>query len=333
MRILFILSLFITISQITNGQDPYRGLISSNYIEITSDRQTLIKQPLLIIYNRFNCSLSIGKHHVEFPVIQYEQSIDHGNLTESFLNEETNDMQNGDYSIRINHNKSGSSTVLINSRTGVGYYTDQTRNYSENGRITGKVYINNWKELEESNKKNNQEIELKRKIEDSIRIARDKNFQVQKKFDDSLKIVQRIKDSLDRINTEIETKKRESYLLTSGEGNSISLPKSIEKYIDSSLNMLVNDKYIIDHVKLFITKDGIIESATNLPNQSRSYDIIPILNKLLKELKVKINPYTDAAGNLYPSYSNMEIIINPDLYQYYKRNLPNGKKRIKQSLF
>jgi len=135
------------------GQSIYRGLIGYSYEETTYNGNVkLTHKPIIIIYNNNFCLLNINGLTKTFPVDSYAQTLNKGDIEESFLSDEDYTEPRGWYSINIIHRKKGKNEITINlpmMSSGKAYFCENALLYSENGRVKSNAHVNNWKALEE----------------------------------------------------------------------------------------------------------------------------------------------------------------------------------------
>ena len=133
------------------AQSIIGGYFASSYLYAhgNSEPQKVIK-PLHIVYDRNYCQLFLDNVTYSFKVFAYETHIEKGNMVETFWNDETESTAKGWFSIMVVHNKPGTCEVTVNLpmiKGGAAYIAENAQAYSENGKVTGSMHIDNWKEL------------------------------------------------------------------------------------------------------------------------------------------------------------------------------------------
>jgi hypothetical protein len=152
MRNFVFLMLLLLYSRITiNAQDSFIGLFSDSYYETQMNGGLKkIQKPFYIIYNRNYCQLSENGILRSFPTEAFAQTVRNGHRDEGFLNAETSTFNRGWYSIHVLFDGNGTGTITVNMPViarGKAFIVPNAEIYSEDGKVKGKVYIKNWKEL------------------------------------------------------------------------------------------------------------------------------------------------------------------------------------------
>jgi hypothetical protein len=275
------------------AQDSFRGLFADSYLETQHNGELKkINKPIYIIYNRTYCQLSINGTEKSFETEAYSSSIKNGNIEEGFLNAETKTINRGWYSINILHDKKSKSTITVNMPLipgGKAIIVPDAQVYSENGKVTGKVFINNWKELEQ-----------KLKYEDSLsktKVKAVENLNVRRNSYDSTSI-----------------SKRDSFLLARQEtalnnGNNFN-QVNLNPLADVITKIIKPDKkdYFYSNFKVIIDKDGVIIDAFPEGKAGNIIDkYVPLIkNELLNK---RVSPYKYKDGKTYQSYAYVYISL------------------------
>ena len=315
-------TLFISLSFFSScvfAQENYRGLISEAYMQITDNGKVVkTNKPVIIIYNRNYCSLYIGDKTSHFPVESYTTRIKEGNIEESFLSGETISTKFGWYSINILHNKNGESEITINLPSLPGaasYFVQKAKVYSENGKVSGKVFVNNWKQLNNDFNYNDSlnKLNEKRKIEELAKAH----------YDDSVNIALKEKEKK-------ETEERKKMLfeekLNIGNNEYVFKTRDAQSYvtkkIDSAVSVNIRHISKIGKIKLYINRDGNIDSCTNF-DYFDSY--IVKINEIVKAMTLKVEPFS-IDGKAYPSYAIVYLQIDEYFYDNNKNQNKKSKK-------
>ena len=316
---LFIIALFALLFFSNNVfAQSYRGLISQTFMQI-AEKGNVIKtnKPLIIIYNRNYCSLYIGDKISYFPVESYSTSIKEGNIEESFLSGETSTTTFGWYLIRILHNNNGESDITINLPSipgGAAYFVQKAKVYSENGKVSGKVFVNNWEQLNNDFNYNDSlhKINEKRKLDEVAKA----------KYDDSVKIASKEKEKKEKeernkiiLEEKLNTGNNE-YVFKSRDAQSY-----VTKKIDSAVSVNIRHISKIGKIKLYINRNGNIDSCTNVyPFES----YISKINEIVMGLNLKVAPFS-IDGKAYHSYAIVDLMID----EYFYENNKNQNKKSK----
>jgi hypothetical protein len=300
--ILFLHSGFLSIK----AQDSFRGLFAESYFETQKNGELQkinkpfyiiykINKPFYIIYNRTYCQFSLNGSVSSFQTDAYSSGIKEGNIQEGFLNAETKTINRGWYSIEIVHDKKGKSTITVNMPLipgGKAIVAPNAQVYSENGKVTGKVFINNWKELEQ-----------KLKYEDSLSKTKLKfaeNVNVQKNSDDSTGVSKRDSFLFARQETALNNGNNFNQVNLNPLANVISQKMKPEK-----------KDYFYSNFKVIIDKDGLIIDAFPDGKGGNIIDkYVPLIkNELLNK---QVSPYRHKNGKTYQSYAFVYISLVPN---------------------
>jgi hypothetical protein len=273
----------------------FKGLIGYSYLEVIGERNPItVNKPLYIIYNSRYCKLSIDGKVTYFNVDpSYTRELEKGDVVESFINDESETNVRGWFSIRIEHKKAGSSTLTVNLPM-VGqihaYVVNDAKIFSENGQVTGKVHIENWKELE-----------ARAKTADSLNSVRRKEMApiIEK---------QRIQDSLNNLPAEVKYENQlnegdneyDLYFRHPDEHNAL---KKMMYHLEDSL---LHDRLMGYPVLLYIDTTGRI---VDCKAKAKWYEYaMPKLIAYFKNNQYRVSPYTyndrqsPRYGRKYPAY-------------------------------
>lgn len=289
--ILLLQSGFLTVK----SQDSFRGLFADSYLETQYNGELKkINKPIYIIYNRTYCQLSINGIVRSFETEAYSSHIKEGNIEEGFLNGENKTITRGWYSINILHDKKSKSTITVNMPLipgGKAIIVPDAQVYSENGKVTGKEFITNWKELEQ-----------KLKYEDSVSKSK-------------VNVLENI-NVLKNSNDSTSTSRRDSFLLSRQEtalknGNNFN-PINLNPLANVIAKKIEPDKkdYFYSNFKVIIDKDGVIIDAFPEGKAGNIIDkYVPLIkNELLNK---RVTPYKYKDGKTYQSYAYIYISLVP----------------------
>ncbi|MCX6199206.1 MAG: hypothetical protein NTY88_08280 [Bacteroidetes bacterium] len=274
-----------------DAQNNFKGLFSATYLEVNGKGDLKqVNSPLSIVYNSSYCRLSISGVVNNFKVDAYSKKLSSGDVEESFLSDETATTPRGWYYILITHNNLGTSTITVNLPmipNGNAYIVNKAEIFTENGKVTGKVHVENWKEIENEvsvndsivalKEKNRKETELKERIEDSISSER--------KFDEQLNAGENLYNL---------------YYSHPDENQ-----KLIQKIRGLKTGLLHNNLDGYD-ILVYIDKEGYVTECKASNSRYDSY--MPLLNEYFKKNKYQVSPYiyfnghSIRNGNKYPAF-------------------------------
>lgn len=284
-KILFLLILFAWLN--ATAQNSYLGLFSKSYVldDANSGTEKKIIGNIYIVYNRDYCLFYVdGRGSNVFPTRSYTTQLIGEYIHTSFLSEETNTTPDAYYGIMVDEGKKGKGfQVSINNIT---YFVEKSETFSPDGRVTGNVVVKNWKEIEQ-----------KMRLDDSLRIVMQKQWQdslIKKNIEDSFFIIRR--DSLKLIKVDSQLELGNNY-------NQINL-----KWLNDTVVSKVNtDFYFTSIFKILIDKNGIVIGATPVNSLAPNFEkYVPLINKAV--IGQRIKPF-ELNGKNYPSYAEVYISI------------------------
>ena len=262
------------------------GFFASSYTEVNGEKETTVKKPLYIIYNNRYCELFIGDISASFPVdASYTRELVKGDVVESFINDDAATVNRGWYSIIIEHNKAGSSKITINMPMvpkGQAYFVEEAQTYSR----SGKVHVENWKEIEEKAK------------------ARDAKMAERKRINDSTLLAKRVNDSLSNVRYAEEKEKKRSDQLNEGNNENFEWENREKRAFEDNLRSRIKSKvdYGVD-VRIVLKSDGSVDRITPVERSGAFYSgVEEVMPQILDYAKsIKFPPHL-IDGKSYPYF-------------------------------
>ncbi|MEB0262298.1 hypothetical protein [Mucilaginibacter sp. 10I4] len=252
-----------------------------------------MNKPVILIYNDSYCQISINGRVTAFNVDSYTRQLDKGQLEENFLNDETPIIQRGWYSITILHKKNGKSQITIQMPMlpgGAAYFVENAQDYSENGRVNGHSYVNNWKSMKK-NKTTQDSIAIVNTIQQKISAERMRKL-----------------DSVQNIANINRLIFKEDSLLKLGNNYNIIETGLVSKKINNELNKRFPSRYVYGQAYLTVDSTGlIIKCSKVLQAIGLNTDVV---NEILYKLNIRTNPYIKS-NKAYPSYFQVFLSNTP----------------------
>lgn len=304
LHIPFLLTIILFFSNNANSQNNYIGLFGNYYFETgkySSDKMIRVNKSISIVYNREYCTFFIeGLGTKSFPIRGYNTEIVGKYLRTTFVNQETNTIPDGHYSIFIDEGDGEldfgiSLPSLPNDKVypnGFTYLVDKVQKISENGLVKDRIRINNFDSLVLQTKK----FDSLQNISTQLETQRKK----EELDDDSLFLVEKEKSKLES----------EQKLLSEGNNYNPTNIKWINDTLVKWINLEENEVFYSDF-KVSINEKGKI---TQITPDGKGYVIekyLPIISELIVGKEVK--PFqSKSTGQFYSSYSTVHIGLYHD---------------------
>ena len=292
---LFFMSVILLLSVKCFSQDYYT-IVAKNFYVTNNGVKTKVNGVISLTYSKEQSVLYIeGKGSLSFQNEQYTRDLNEGSLHENFLSGETSTTLYGHYSISIYQMKNNNIIVIGSFKTGATFYAEHAQLYSENGKVVHNPYVENWKELLETEELRKNLVKTKEKL-----------------INDSIRKVE-VKDSIRRIQLDSMKMVEAENKLLSGD-TFIAIDRSVDFTLNSIVEKSVKlkkNEFIYSNWKITIDKEGIITNAQPDEKYKGGHIISSYVSAINNALiNQRIKPFVAQNGNKYPFYSNVYINLS-----------------------
>ncbi|EHQ30027.1 hypothetical protein [Mucilaginibacter paludis] len=284
-----LITLILFVISAAKAQQAFQGVIANSYVVYVSGGQDRpVKKTISVLYNSDYCKITIGDSVVYFvPELYVNRIAGECNChLETLFNRKTDAMPRAMYDIQImDPDRFGKNHLQIRVKDSYGttFYDADVKDYTGTRTVNGKVYKEDWDDL------------LRRqRIDENIYMAKEREIERQA----------HLKDSTEKADARrVELKRKIDQLNTGDNYNRLSFETKsyLQHTLEQALTMKLGNTTAYGDINLLIDRQGNITSC--VPGHDTYYlaKCLPYLNEILKELKLKVDPFM-ADGVSYPSY-------------------------------